>query len=168
MKHWLLALAFICFGSSAQASWQGKLDLQSSVQPMILREVHDGQWLAGLAHPNLFHLDHNGNAILHVGVFSAWNAETGNSSFGPMAGVDLLGISKEVGVSIPGVLGYIGEAVNLPSLFKPAVYLTELLSLDAFVGYRPMHTNDVLGNWIYGAGATLRVPFGVKELQAGL
>ena len=152
----------------AFGNWVGKLDLSSSGQAIILREGHDGQWLAGLSHPNLWHLDHNGNPLLHLGLFQAWNADNGNASFGPLAGLDLLGASKEVGVDVPGALGSLGEYLGLPSVFKPAVLFSQMLSIDAFVGYRPFHTPDVSGRLVYGGAATLKVPFGVKELQAGL
>jgi len=164
----ILAALFALLPMGVQASWTGHLDLQSSVQPLALREIHDGQWLAGYAHPNLFHIDHNGNPIFHLGVFHAFNAEGGNASFGPLAGVDLMGISREVGVDVPALLGNLGEWTGAPSVFKPASYFVNLLSVDFFGGYRPVHTDDVLGNWIYGVGATLKIPFGVKELRAGL
>lgn len=166
-----LVVATMVFGnlsSFAHAVWQGKLDLQSSVQPLVLREVHDGQWLAGIAHPSIFRLDHNNNTIIHAGVFQAWNAENGNASFGPLVGLDLSGISNDLGFNISDMISSLGKGLNLPTFFKPAAYFADILSLDAFVGYRPIHTADVNGELVYGGAACLKIPFGVSELQNGL
>ncbi len=172
MKKMMMVMAFGLIGlgltSRASAQWVGKLDLQSSVQPLVLREARNGQWLAGLAHPNLWHLDHSGNPIFNIGFFQALNSESGNASFGPLAGVDLLGVSKEVGLDVPSTINAIGVALGVPSVFKPAVLFSQILSIDAFAGYMPTYSSDVKGPWIYGGAATLKIPFTVSELKAGL
>lgn len=139
----------------ASAAWQGKLNLDSNLDPVMIRELHDGQWLAGVSKGNLFHVDQDGVQRLHVGVFQAWNAEQGNPATGLVAGVDLP----------PGFAAAL--ASGLPDWFKPVEYVQAAVSLDFFGGYRPQHTEDT-HQWIYGVGAKLRVKFGSKELQKGL
>lgn len=151
----------------AFATWQGKLDLEPSVSPIILREAHDGQWLYGIAHPNLFKLLHNENTIFHVGAFQAWNAESRNASFGLLAGVDLIGASRDIGLDIPLRLGQVADWANVGTSFGVVKYVQEMISLDFFGGYRPVHTDDVLGQWVYGAAASLKIKFGAGELQNG-
>ncbi len=161
----LLTLTAPCISHGA---WQGKLDLQPNVQPLLLREVADGQWLAGYTAPNIFHIDHNGNPIFHIGLFHAFNAEGGNSSFGPIAGLDLAGISRDIGFSVPSLISGLGTGLGLEKVFKPAALFAEALTLDAFIGYRPVHTADVYSEWVYGGGIALKIPFGTKNLEAGL
>ena len=165
MKKLILALLLVPGIAGAVVS--GKLDLSPTVQALVLRDANDGQWLAGTAH-YLWLLKHNENTILHLGIFNAFNAESGNGSFGPLFGLDLMGASKDIGLDIPATISLIGDWSGIPSVFKPAAYFSSLLSIDAFGGYRPIHTSDVNGPWIYGGAAALKIPFGVKELQQGL
>lgn len=155
MKHWLMAAALICLGSPAHALWQGKLNLDTNLDPVMIRELHDGQWLAGFAKGNLWHLDQNGVSRFHAGLFQAWNAEHGNPATGLVLGLDLP----------PGLAA--AAAAGLPEWFKPGTYLTAAVTLDFFGGYRPQHSDDT-HQWIYGIGAKLKIAFGVKELQQGL
>lgn len=155
-----LAALLLLLSAPAGALWQGKLDLDPTVAPIVIRELHDGQWLAGVTKENLWHLDHDGAQRLHAGVFQAWNAEKGNASLGLVAGVDL-----------PAYLGpalqALGSALGLGETFKPLQYFSSVLSLDAIGGYRPLHSPDV-HSWVYGAGARLNIGFGVQELKRGL
>lgn len=167
-KKLILVSLLALIPMQVRAQWTGKWDLSSSVQATAFRELHDGQYLAGISHPNLWSLNHGANRLFHIGIFEAWNSEHGNASFGPIAGADLLGISNEVGLNIPNLLNSIGTSVNLPSIFKASSYFVNMLTIDAFVGWRPVHTSDVIGNLTYGIGASLNVPFGIKELQNGL
>lgn len=161
MKHWLLSFALICFGSTANAAWESKLDLNPVVSPIMIRELNDGQWLAGVTKENVWHLDQDGKQRLHAGVFEAWNAEHGNASFGMLLGVD-------VPLSLSQGLYKLGESLGLSNAFKPAAYLASALSLDAVAGYRPFHSADVNGEFVYGVGFRMNIAFGVKELQKGL
>ena len=161
MKHWLGVVALICFGSQAHAAWVGKLDLSPVVSPIMIREIHDGQWLYGVTKENLWHLDHNGEQRIHVGLFQAWNTEHGNASFGPVVGVD-------VPLRLSQAIGGIASSLGLDQTFKPLQYVGAVLSVDAIGGYRPVHSADVNGPWVYGVGVRLNVAFGVKELQKGL
>lgn len=168
MKRLILALGLLALPAvQGHATWKGALDLDPSVQPIMIRELHDGQWLAGVTKENLWHLDYQGatdsmwnGQRFHAGFFQAWNAEHGNGSFGLVAGLDL-----------PVGLG--GAVAKLLSAFgngdwKPLQYFDSALSLDGIGGYRPVHTSDVDGNWVYGVGARLKIAFGVQELKKGL
>src|SRR3990167_5215064 len=168
MKHWLHGIALICLCTQAQAAWQGKLELEPSVYSTVFRVIHAGQYLTGLTVPNLFRLNHNGNTILHAGLFHAWNAEGGNASFGPIVGIELGGISRDIGVDIPKAIGSIGESLRMQTIFKPVALFSSALSLDSFIGYRPIHTAAVIGELVYGGAITLAMPFGSQELKAGL
>ena len=159
MKKYLFLM--VLFASPVQAAWQGKLNLAlNESQPVVLRELHDGQWLAGVAKPDIFHLDRDGVQWFHAGAFHAWNAEKGNPTFGFIAGVDL----PKAGPYIASL----AKALELEGLFKPLMYADSLVSIDGFAGYRPVHSPDVNGNFTYGVGARLNIAFGVKELQKGL
>lgn len=169
MKRLLLAIiTMLAITHGVNAAWQGKLNLEPSVYPMVLREIHDGQYLYGISVPELWHLDHNGNIILHAGLYQAWNAESGNASVGPLLGLNLGGVGKEIGVDIPKFIGGLGDALKLAPLFKPISLFSSALSLDAFAGYRPIHTADVNGELVYGGACVLGIPFGPKNLEAGL
>ena len=162
-----LFLVLFLLPGLAKANWYGSLDLSPTVQPLILREAHDGKWLAGSAH-YLWLLHHNRNTIAHFGLFNAYNAQNGNGSFGPLIGLDLMGLSKDIVIDIPDTIANFGEWLGLPSIFKPVSLFTEILSIDAFTGYRPVHTSDVDGKFIYGGAAALKIPFGAQELKHGL
>ena len=149
----------LMLAAQSQAALVGKFDLEPTVHPLALREIHDGQWIAGIG-KDFWRLESNGREILHIGLFQAWNAEHGNASFGPSLGLKLPGITPAI--------GKIGEALQLPNFFKPAQYLASCVSLESFVGYRPIHTADVLGEIVYGFGARLNIEFGLSELQNGL
>lgn len=157
----ILLLSGISNAGVLSGPWSGKLDLNPVVQPLVMRELHDGQWLAGVAKPNLWHLDQAGVQRFHLGAFQSWNAEHGNPAFGLMAGID---IADHIALAA----GAIGGAIGVPSLFKPAALLGSVLSLDFLGGYRPFHDASVKGPWMYGVGAMLKVPFGIAELQKGL
>lgn len=163
-----MVLSLLGFIGTANAALVGKLDLASSVQPFAARELHDGQWLAGVAHPNLFHADLNGIPIFHAGIFQCWNTENGNASFGPMAGIDLGGLSQLAGVGIPQLLDLVAQATNLQKTVSAVRFIPNLLSIDGFAGYRPIHTADVNGEFVYGYAFTLSIPFGLTELQQGM
>lgn len=154
-------LILLLLSSTASATWQGKLDLNPTVSPILIRELHDGQWIAGVTKENLWHLDKDGIQRFHAGVFQAWNAEHGNASTGMVIGVD-------VPVPLSYGLKTLGEGFGLPSVFKPATLFSSMLSFDVIGGFRPFHSADVNGNWVYGLGAKLGISFGVKELQDGL
>lgn len=150
------------------ASWQGKLDLTPTVQPMMIRELHDGQWLYGIAKNNLWHLDYNNPSgsfwngqRFHAGAFQAWNAESGNGSFGLVAGFD---IPAPIGKAIASGI----SAVGLEQTAKFLSHVGEMLSVDFLGGYRPIHTNAVNDDWVYGVGASLSIQFGVSDLKEGL
>lgn len=167
MKKLLYVLPLLLLGN-AYAGWEGKLDLTPNVSPIVIREVHDGQWLAGVSKNNILHLDYSGdtNSVwngqrFHLGAFEAWNTEHGNASTGLVGGVD-------IPLPLSEALGYISSALQLQESFKPAEYLSSMISFDIIGGYRPLHDASVNGNWVYGAGASLNIAFGVKELQKGL
>lgn len=156
----ILILSILGYIGVSEAAWVGKLDLSPNVSPVMLRELGDGQWLAGLAKPDIWHLDKDDVQWAHAGIFHAWNAEKGNPSFGLMAGIDL----PKAGPYI----SKLGKALELESVFKPLTVAEGWVSIEAFGGYRPVHTPDVKGNWVYGIGAKMNIKFGVKELQNGL
>jgi len=80
MKKLIFALFIMpCLSHGA---WQGKLNLAvNESQPIMLRELNDGQWLFGVSKPDIFHVDRNGAQWFHAGVFQAWNAEKLNPTF---------------------------------------------------------------------------------------
>ena len=91
---------------------------------------------------------------------NAWNAEHGNHSVNLTAGTPL--------GSPMMAIGRAGEMIGLPNLFSPLRYASSMVSVESFVGYRPIHTPDVLGNLVYGYAFKLTISFGVKELRYGM
>lgn len=167
MKRLLIVAFFFCLIRPANALWQGHFDTSAGVSPIMIRELRDGQWLAGATKENIWHLDYQGASgsvwngqRLHVGAFTAWNAEKGNPAYGPVIGIDL---PAGVGHGIAAL----GSALNLDDTFKPIQYIDSALSFDFIGGYRPVHTPDT-HSWVYGVGARLSVSFGVAELKKGL
>ena len=163
-----LTLTMTLIPCQAFAIWTGRLDLSPTVSPLVIRELHDGQWLAGITKENLWHLDYNSitgsqwdGQRLHAGVFEAWNAEHGNATFGIVSGFD-------IPVALSQAIFSIGNAIGLTNTFKPAQYLASALSLDGLVGYRPWHDASVNGDLTYGVACRLNIAFGVSELQKGL
>lgn len=160
MKLMILLLLGM-FVRSANATWKGSLDLNPVMSPIVIRELHDGQWLAGVVKENIWHLDQDGIQRFHAGVFQAWNAEHGNASTGMVFGIDIPAHLAES-------LQALGDGLNMHSTFKPASLLGSMLSFNFIGGYRPFHSSDVIGPWVYGFGARLSIKFGVQELQKGL
>lgn len=160
MKVFLKSTAIISllvFSLSLTSAYAGpSLNLSPAVSPTVLREMNDGQWLFGIAKPDLLKW-----GIVQAGIFQAWNAEHGNASAGPM-----LGVSSPIDFSEK--IGAMAEALHMGFLWKPVQYFKSVASINAFGGYRPIHSADVVGNWVYGGAATLRVEFGIPELQKGL
>lgn len=163
MKTMLLALMLL--PSVSFASLVGKLNLQPSVQPIIARELHDGQWLAGISHPDIWALVYHGagnllysdgDQVFHAGLFTAWNAEKGNASYGPLAGVN-------IPLKIGSLLQSMGDNLGLSTTFKPISFAGSYLSIDGFGGVRPFHTSDVIGNWVYGFLFQVKIPFAIDR-----
>lgn len=167
MKNIIVSLALAMIPpASVSAAWVGRFDLNPAVSPIVIRELHDGQWIAGITKENLWHLDNTGAGALagqraHVGIFEAWNAQHGNASFGTVVGID-------IPVKLAEAIQSIGESFGLQQSFKPLSYVGSALSLDAIAGLRPAHSADVSGPFVYGFGARLNVAFGVSELKKGL
>lgn len=138
------------FASSANATVAGKLDLNYDVQAIGMRELHDGNWLAGVG-KQLAHLEINGKERLHLGVFQAWRANHGDPAFG-----------LSLGVTTGGLGEYVGKALDMgtPDLSESVKWLphvADLISIETFAGYRPVHGSDVHA-WIYGVGGYLKIP----------
>lgn len=156
MKKLLLALMFV-LPASAGAVLQGKLDLTPTVNPVLIRELHDGNWLAGYGKSNLFHLDLNGTEIFHAGVFHAWRTNQGDPS---------LGLSLGIAAPAAPALGLILDSLQLPQTAKFLQNVSATVAIDGYGGYRPIHGPDV-HSWIYGVGMVLQARVGLPDLKAG-
>lgn len=149
MKKMILA-ALLAWPSYAGAVVAGKLDLDLNIQTLGLRELNDGNWLAGVG-KQLWHLEVDGKERLHFGVFQAWRANQGDPAFGLSLGVTTGGlgdyITKAIDLGTPGLGDYV----------KWVPQIANLISIETFGGYRPSHGPDV-HPWIYGVGGYLKIP----------
>lgn len=157
MKHWLMIVALIFLGSTAHATITGKLDLDFNIQTLGLRELHDGNWLSGVG-KQIWELDVDGKERFHVGVFQAWRVYQGDPAFGLSMGFTTGGLGDYFYSAINSV------APNLSDYVKWVPQVGNLISIETFGGYRPVHGPDVHA-WIYGFGGYLKIPL---DLKAGL
>lgn len=147
----LLLLLLLAVPAHSQTIWKGKLDVFDGVpSPLGMRELHDGNWLAGFDH-QFWHLERNSQEVCHVTFFTAWRAMQGDVAYGPSLGVPI------------GQLGSVlGSAIGLvaPATYHMTPWLQQLgnwVSLDFYGGYRPTHGADV-HSWIYGIGGKVKIP----------
>lgn len=144
------------------ASAAVKYDLSLSVDPVMIRDIHQGIWLAGIK-KDVVSFDTGLSGVLdkaYLGVFQAWNAEKGDPVFGLSAGVRLGDLAAGMG-SVASLLG-------LGTVYKPLQYAGNFVHFNTFVGGRPQISHNVRDHFMYGAGVALNIPFGVSELQKGL
>lgn len=140
----------------ARAQWAGKLDLHEDPSAIGLRELHDGNWLAGLEH-GVAHVEYNGFRLAHVKFFTAWRAMELDAAYGLSAGVNVGGAGAYLATYLPDFFPAI-RTVKFVSM------LGNWTSLDFYGGYRPLHGSDTHA-WIYGIGGRVRIPL---SLSAGL
>lgn len=126
----------------------------------IERELNDGQWLAGGCKDILFVLRRRGNGdtvkTAHLGLAVMKNAERGNTSLQVKGGLNLgtIGQSLQAMVNLAAPrLADIGS--DLPPWTEK---LGHILTLDFAAGYRPIHSEDVRGNFTYGVIVGVNVP----------
>lgn len=155
----LLFLSLFLLNSVAHAAivgrWlipQSKLDYLPN--PLLLRELHDGQWLSGIK-KDVWVLEDNQNhhQWIQVGGYSAWDTWHGDQSWGLTVGTQLNMFS--------GIAGMLAKALDLASV--PAEhelqYIDKALTFQAFGGYRPVNNGtEVIGHWVYGYGFQLSIP----------
>jgi hypothetical protein len=155
----LLALLLLAAPSLTHAGF-GKLNLSPVVSPVFIRELHDGNWLAGYAKPDIWKLD-IGRAVIsdvHIGAFHAWRVNSGDAAVGLSAGLGL--------PSLGPALAKLGEVLQIPGTIKWISLVEASLSLDFYGGYRPIHGPDVQ-DWMYGVGGYLKYSFGLPDLIKG-
>ena len=142
------------WGSRGQ--WQFGIDKGLTLGGCIQRELHDGQWLAGPCR-DVFVLARDGYSMIHLGAYVNYNAERGNASYGPRLGVSVgrFGnyVLEKASESVPWVEHY--ASWKAPPFMQ---YLGSIMTLDYGVGYRPVHTSDVIGNWTHGPMFKLDIP----------
>ena len=132
------------------ATWRGKLDLNLNAEAVGIRELHDGNWLAGIS-KQLWHLEEDGKERLHVSVYQAWRAEHGDPAFGLSLGLN----TGKLGDWFQDAIGKIA-----PELSERAKFVTQLsnwISLEVYGGYRFRHGPDV-HDWIWCLGGKVRIP----------
>lgn len=142
------------FGSTK--AWQFGIDKSATVGGCVQREIHDGQWLGGPCR-DIFQLDKNGQHRFHLGAAIMYNSQHGNATY-----------SARVGFNAGPVLGSAFSYVvnNLPYLEslsdvqapKFIVYIGHVTTIDMAIGYRPIHTNDVIGSLTYGPMVKMDIP----------
>ena len=138
----------------ASAAWQGKLDLLSPQASAIgVRELHDGNWLAGLQ-TKTWHLEKDGLEVFSVSYFQAWRAMQGDPAYGLSVGVKA--------ASASGILQSVVSSLDNNGLasWTPPPWVKSIgnwVSLDIYGGFRPTHSADV-HSWVYGIGGKVTSP----------
>lgn len=148
----------------AKAGIHSEIGLNASMvpEPVVIRDAHNGIWLAGVK-KDVLSIDLGMSNALekgYLGVFHAWNAEKGDPVLGFSLGLKLRDLLPAVG-SVMGLLGF-------GSVYKPLEYASNIVQINTYAGVRPKISANVNGRFMYGAGASLNIPFGVKELEKGL
>jgi len=142
------------WGSHGQ--WTFGIDKGLTAGACLQREINDGQWLAGPCRDVLV-MARDGYSVLHLGVYIMYNSERGNASYGPRMGVSVgrLGnyMAEKASELFPVIEAY--AAWRAPPFVQ---YLGSIMTLDYGIGYRPAHTDDVLGNWTHGPMFKLDIP----------
>jgi hypothetical protein len=161
MKKWILLLflaplAGLAMPAQAQ-TLKGNFHLGGSPSAIGLRELHDGNWLAGVEY-SFYDVIWNNSPILTVNAFTAWRVNRGDPAYGPSLSVNM----GQAGGAIGNFLG-----LGAPGLYNQTTWLfklADLISIDSYIGYRPVHSQDV-HSWIYGIGGKVKIPF---DLSKGL
>lgn len=140
-------------------SWQIQFDATADATFCGMRELHDGQWLAGTCR-DLFYLTHAQSDGLthkfaHVGVGVFWNGEHGNATVALKGGLNF-GTAIQEGLQLLGMQYPSLQAMGAPPFLQK---VGDMTSLDFALGYRPIHDASVNGDLTYGIAFNLRVPF---------
>lgn len=142
-----------------KADWTSKLDLSTKPKAAMARELHDGNWLAGLAWAP-YKLQNIEGFDIHAGIMQAWRVDKGDAATCLTLGIGAAGLGSVLGAAV--------EAMpDLTDFFKPLRYGKFVLSLDCFGGARPQHGSDV-HTWVYGGLAQLGYAFSNADLKQGL
>lgn len=163
MKHWLLAVALVCFGSTANAQlypigrsfgssgqFQFALDKLPAIGGCVLDERMDAQFLGGPCLDPLDMLVH-GEPALTLGGAVLYNAEHGNPTYNIQVGFVAGTIAKNTITSIAEKIPVFESltSIELPKFWTEVSKRTRFL-LSA--GPRPIHTKDVHSNFTAGFG----------------
>lgn len=153
-----IVFALLLIAGSANAQWKGKLDLASGPRPFAARELNDGMWLVGGKQP-LANVSHNGIPIFTCGAFTLTRLELQNPAFGITAGLTDSGILHALfsGAKALGAL-----SVDSPPFIGK---LTDLGSIEGFVGYRPNGAYDQ-HHIVYGVSAEVNIKWSDLQLWA--
>lgn len=158
MKKWIiLVILFLVGPLHAQTVWKGKLDLGSNPSAIGLRELHDGNWLAGFEHP-IWHLERNSIPMFNINFFTAWRALQGDPAYGPSFGMNI----GQAGSAIGNIIG-----MTAPALYDKTPWIQQLgnfVSIEIYTGYRPVHSADTHA-FMYGIGGKVTIPL---DLLKGL
>jgi hypothetical protein len=122
---------------------------------VTIREINDGNWYVGYAKSDIFKLEYNGTEQLHFGVVHAWRT-SGDAMLG-------LSLGRHVSQDIAPILTLLG----LEKTAKFIYLAKEVVSIEAYGGFRPIHSPDV-HDWAYGVGVVLQKSFGLPDLTKGL
>lgn len=150
-------LLFLLLTQDANAAWVGKLDLLDGRLPCPVgyRELHDGNWLAGLQ-KQIWHLEKDGKEAFHVSYFQAWRVFQSDPAYGLSLGIK----TGDLGAAL-------GEAVKVaaPRIYDKTKWLQKLsnwVEISAFAGARPVHGPDT-HTFIYGIGGQVQIPIDLTE-----
>jgi hypothetical protein len=184
MKHWLLVVALVCFGSTAIAqvtaaapapaappqyaadSWTYNVDFKDpdNLAAFIGRALHNGQWVGGARWDpaSVYHVDDAAGMATRwarAGVMVVTNAERLNATFGPHLGLDVAQWTSRAEIA--------GPISTAAKLWKPLGFASVTATVDLWGGWMPVHTADVKGNIEGGFGFSIQGKFGGPSAAAG-
>lgn len=155
MKKLIAALALAAITTPSRSAIVGKLGMDLNLLPITVRDLHDGLWEVGGKSPFWTLSDDKSNDVwLQASVFGAWRLEGQDPAFGLCAGVPFSAVGAGIANGLQSV------ALQLPSAPPWAKKAGDALSLDAYVGARPVFHAPDDHRVMYGVGAQVNIKFG--------
>jgi hypothetical protein len=177
MKHWLIAAALICFGSSARAqavdapapqppvligsASKLNLNLPINTGALIARDGTNGMWRAG-GYVDPFGLSYGAMPIAEFGIAQSWTANHGYPGFGAHLGIAASALINAAQKSATGT--------DLSKLWKPLNTASSWVRLN--VNYQHLQTPPGAGGktdiWMVGMDVNVPVSIVSGWIEGGL
>ena len=149
MKHWLLGISLICFGSTANATWQGKLDLTPEIFAYGAKSFTGYEQVGGLQ-KSLWGLFNDGRQEFSVGLYVAANTKSvyfGPTIIFPGGGLDrlitIVNNWQQLPASVLNAREYLSRFKTGISLGYNASNLAKAHARPDFFGYQVGYTVPV-------------------------
>lgn len=180
MKHWMLAVALICFGSISFAQ-TAPTPTPSAPQPMVLignpsklnlnaplntgamlwRDLNNGMYRYGL-YTDPLGISYGSVEYVELGAAQSWTAHQGYPGFGAHMGISALSVLNLVQQAATGY--------DLAALWKPLGTAASWVRFNADWQYLPQVPGAGGKHNAWGLGVDVNVPVSVVEgwIESGL